>query len=64
MNGITSPLSLDIPGAVAASGIGRTKLFEAMKLGKLRARKYGRKTIILVSDLDDFLKSLPVKEAA
>lgn len=57
-------LAYDIPAAVSVSGIGRTKLFEAMKLGKLKARKLGRKTIILPEDLKAFIESLPVKEAA
>lgn len=64
MNTSLPALAYDIPAAVAASGIGRTKLFEAMKLGKLKARKLGRKTIILPEDLKAFIQSLPVKEAA
>ncbi|MDE4620645.1 DNA-binding protein [Sinorhizobium meliloti] len=64
MNTSLPALAYDIPSAVSASGIGRTKLFEAMKLGKLKARKLGRKTIILPEDLKAFIESLPVKEAA
>jgi len=50
--------------AVAASGCGRTKLFEAIKTGKLRARKWGRRTIITAEDLKAFLDSLPEREVA
>ena len=57
-------IGLTIPEAVDCSGIGRTKIFEAIKLGKLTARKAGRRTIILSDELAAFLKSLPVKEAA
>jgi hypothetical protein len=39
---------------------GRTKIYEAIKEGRLIAHKDGRKTIILGSDYDNFLKSLPV----
>lgn len=45
--------------AAAASRIGRTKLFQAIKEGRLRARKSGRRTIILAADLNEFLASLP-----
>ncbi|MER9167696.1 helix-turn-helix domain-containing protein [Mesorhizobium australicum] len=55
---------LTIEEAVDCSGIGRTKIFEAIKLGKLTARKAGRRTIILREELSDFLKALPVREAA
>lgn len=57
-------LAFTIDEAVDRSGIGRTKIFEAIKLGKLTARKAGRRTIILNDDLSNFLKALPVKEAA
>jgi hypothetical protein len=40
-------------------GIGRTSVFEAIKLGKLRARKFGAATVILHDDAMEFLNSLP-----
>lgn len=46
----------------AVSGIGRTKVFEAIKTGMLKARKVGRRTIIEHDDGVAFLKSLPVRE--
>ena len=55
-------VGLTIEGAVAASGIGRTLIFRAIQRGDLRARKLGRRTIVLRDDLTEFLKSLPVKE--
>ncbi|MER9169508.1 helix-turn-helix domain-containing protein [Mesorhizobium australicum] len=55
---------LTIDEAVDCSGIGRTKIFEAIKHGKLTARKAGRRTIILSEELAEFLKALPVREAA
>ena len=57
----THQFGLDIPAAVAASGIGRTKIYEALKTGALPARKFGRRTIVLPDDLDRFLRSLPMK---
>lgn len=43
-------------------GIGRTSVFEAIKDGKLRARKFGSATIVLHADAVDFLANLPVVE--
>ena len=44
---------------------GKTFLYEQIGLGKLKARKAGRATIILDDDWESFLKSLPlVGEAA
>ena len=56
---MVQPLGYTIEGAVAASGIGRTKLYDAIRAGQLRARKCGRRTIILDDDLRAFLAALP-----
>ena len=52
--------ALTIPEACAASRIGRTKIYQAIKEGRLVARKLGKKTLILPSDLRDYLSSLPL----
>lgn len=57
-------VGFSVEGAVAASGIGRTLIFRAIQRGDLKARKLGRRTIILRDDLAEFLKSLPIKEVA
>jgi len=43
---------------------GRTRIFQAIKEGRLVARKDGRKTIILAEDYERFLQSLPTVAAA
>lgn len=48
--------------AAAVSGGGRTKIFQAIKEGKLKARKFGRRTIIISDDLKAFLAALPERE--
>jgi excisionase family DNA binding protein len=45
-------------------GTRRTKLYEELKSGRLRARKIGRRTIITEDDAEDWLRRLPVFEAA
>ena len=50
---------LTLAEASIVSGIGRTKLYEAIADGQLTARKYGSRTIVLRGDLLQFLASLP-----
>lgn len=54
---------LSISETSRVSGIGRTKLYEAISDGRLTARKFGKRTIILRADLERFLGSLPVVKA-
>lgn len=53
------PEGLTLNDASIISGIGRTKLYEAIASGELKARKFGSRTLILREDLVGFLKSLP-----
>jgi excisionase family DNA binding protein len=48
-----------IAEACAAAGIGRTKLYQAIADGSLKARKLGKRTLILRDDLYQFLAALP-----
>jgi hypothetical protein len=45
-------------------GPGRTSVYEELKSGRLRGRKVGRRTIIAEDDAEDWLRHLPVIEAA
>src|SRR5262245_55011488 len=45
-------------------GPGRTKAYEEIKSGRLRARKIGKKTIIAEDDAEDWLSQLPVIQIA
>lgn len=51
-----------IDEAVAATGIGRTKLFEFIKTGKIQARRAEGLTVILREELQRDLNSLPSKK--
>ena len=52
-------LAYSVLEACEAARIGRTNLYEAIRSGQLRAVKHGKRTLILASDLDRFLESLP-----
>ena len=42
-----------------SASIGRTKLYLAIKNGELKARKFGKRTLIEYQDGVDFIRSLP-----
>jgi excisionase family DNA binding protein len=50
---------LSILEACAMAGIGRTKIYQAITDGSLKARKCGKRTLILRDELRHFLASLP-----
>ena len=52
-------LALTIEEAIEAGAGSRTKVYEAINAGKLRARKRGKRTIILADDLQKYLDDLP-----
>lgn len=55
----TIVFAFTVADAVRASGLSRTRLYEALAAGDLKARKAGRRTLIARSDLEAFLAALP-----
>lgn len=55
-------LGFTMEEAAATAAIGRTRVYAAVKDGKLKARKFGRRTVILREDLEAFLRALPARE--
>lgn len=51
--------SYDISELKAAGGPGRTVAYAEIRSGRLKARKIGRRTVVLAEDLDAYLASLP-----
>jgi excisionase family DNA binding protein len=51
--------AVSISEACAVIGIGRTKLYQAIKEGRLVACKIGNRTVIRLADLRAFIASLP-----
>ena len=58
------PLAHTIDDITLSAKCGRTTIYAAIKSGGLRARKIGRRTIILDEDLRSWLASLPMREVA
>lgn len=51
-------LSLSVDEVSKATGIGKTKVYEAINSGQLQAKKFGKKTLVLKNDLESFLAEL------
>ena len=52
-------LAYSVEEAAEALGLGRTMLYGEIAAGRLRAKKIGKRTIILVDDARAYLASLP-----
>jgi excisionase family DNA binding protein len=55
----TARAAYSVNETLARLGVGRDKLYKLIREKKLIARKCGRKTLILATDLNAFLESLP-----
>ena len=52
-------IAVTLPEATELSGIGRSSLYKLFNEGKLTPRKSGKRTLVLVSELEEFLMNLP-----
>lgn len=53
-------LSVDVDEVKLYGGPGRTMAFHEIKAGRLKARKMGSRTVVLMEDLAAYLRDLPV----
>jgi len=53
-------IAVTLREATALSGIGRSSLYKLFNERALTPRKAGKRTLILVEDLENYVKSLPV----
>lgn len=51
-------LTMNIKEVCEATGLGRTKVYEAIGTGALPAKKWGKRTLVLKADLEAFISSL------
>jgi hypothetical protein len=54
-------LSYTLDEAALVTGLARTRLFQAVRDGRLTVRKDGKSTVVLVDELTAYLKALPTK---
>jgi len=59
---LVDKLSLSPEEASALSGIGLTRIREAISTGRLVAHKHGTRTIVLPDDLKAWLKAMPLAD--
>jgi hypothetical protein len=55
------PIAVGLAAAALAGGVKETSLFEAISTGRLPAKKWNGRTLILWRDLENFLYSLPAR---
>ena len=56
------PIALSIAQVVASTGVGRTKIYEAIRDGALPVVKIGRRSLVLDEDLRAWLRRYRVGE--
>jgi excisionase family DNA binding protein len=56
---VQEPLAISIEDVTKASGLGRSKVYEEIRDGRLLARKVGKRTLILMADLKAWLEAFP-----
>jgi excisionase family DNA binding protein len=56
-------LAYSIAEVTKVTGVGRSFIYEEIKVGRLPVRKAGRRTLVLEADLRDWLASLPEKHS-
>ena len=63
MNSKQVSVGFTVVQAAQVAGVGRSTLYQALAAGKLRARKLGRRTLILEHELRAWLEELPPYQA-
>ena len=59
ITGSSDCLAVGIMEAARLAGVGRSTIYESINTGDLKARKAGRRTLILRDDLQAWLNSFP-----
>ena len=54
---MTEPLAVPIPEAARLGGVGRSTIYAEISKGTLKRRKVGRRSIIALADLREWLAS-------
>lgn len=57
-------LAVSVPTAAEMTGVSEPTIWRSIRSGDLKSRRLGTRRLILVSDLEDYLKGLPGSPAA
>jgi excisionase family DNA binding protein len=57
------PIAVSINEACKWAGIGRSSIYQAIRRGELPIRKSGRRSLVLMADLQRWISELPTSEA-
>lgn len=58
------PIAVGPAEAARLAGIGRTSLYSALAAGELKSFRYGRRRLIRIAEIDNWLKQLEVANDA
>jgi len=61
---MTEPLAVPSPEAARLGGVGRSTIYSEIAKGNLKIRKVGRRTIVAMDDLREWLASKTDSEAS
>jgi excisionase family DNA binding protein len=53
------PMAVSIRATQLLTGLGRSSIYKLLGDGRLRARHFGRRVLVLRTSIDEFLASLP-----
>ncbi|MFO0389953.1 MAG: helix-turn-helix domain-containing protein [Alphaproteobacteria bacterium] len=59
MNALNDKALYSVTEVIELVGIGRTMLYKEIRAGRLKIRKCGKRTLILATELNRWLESLP-----
>jgi excisionase family DNA binding protein len=61
---MTEKMAISIAEAANLSGVGRTTIYQAIGRGDISVKKAGRRSLILLTDLQRWLEGLPTSGAS
>ncbi|EXL06670.1 helix-turn-helix domain-containing protein [Aquamicrobium defluvii] len=56
-------VAYSVADAARVSGMGRSTVYNAISAGELKARKLGKRTVVLRTDLEEWLAGAPIYSA-
>jgi excisionase family DNA binding protein len=63
MDETSSTVAYTVAQTMMRLNLGRDSIYKAIRDGRLRARKFGKRTVITGADIERFLESLPTFES-